>query len=152
MLAGTFNYHGHIYNVKAYDFEENIAVYLSATLVKDKLFIDQGISLSDERIPPNWDELYVSIGAGNMAVDCYTEKDSETGQVVKNHINREVLARFSEILRGMKNNCDRQHRDDLDELDLNSAGGFYPNKILTYVFEGKGYMKLDMLTITEVKY
>lgn len=152
MLAGTFNYHGHIYNVKAYDFEENIAVYLSATLVKDKLFIDQGISLSDERVPPNWDELYVSIGAGNMAVDCYTEKDSETGQVVKNQINREVLARFSEILRGMKNNCDRQHRDDLDELDLNSAGGFYPNKILTYVFEGKGYMKLDMLTITEVKY
>lgn len=146
MLEGTYVYKKHTYYVSAYDFGDNIAMYLSPATSKDRLFLDDGITIGEDRLFPTWNELYLSIGAGNVKVSCYTEK--EDGVVYKNQINREVITYLAELLRGMKSNCNKSTREDDGELyDV----GFDPSKFATYVFEN-GVMKLDMDTILLVDY
>lgn len=147
MLAGKYNYYGHIYNVEAYDFETNISIFLSAPLTRDKLFLDQGILLGEEVNHPTWEHLYVSVGTGNVSADCYTVEDN--GVTYKSRVNMEVIVKLGEILRGMKLHCNKRHREDLDEI---YDTGFNPSRITTYTFGDKGYMKLEMTTLVEVEY
>lgn len=149
MLKGTFNYKGHLYNVQAYDFETNINIFLSAPLTKDKLFLDAGIQIGEDVDVPTWENLFVGISAGAITADCYTEVDEDTGEVYKSRVNMSVISKLGEIIRGMKVHCDNHHRNDLDEI---YDTGFNPSKVITYTFEGKGYMKLEMTTIVELYY
>lgn len=149
MLKGTFSYKDHLYNVQAYDFESNINIFLSAPLTKDKLFLDHGIQIGEDRDIPTWDNLFVGVALGAVTVDCYTEKDEDTGEVYKSQVNLQLVSKLGEILRGMKSNCDNHHRDDLDEI---YDTGFNPSRVITYSFEDKGYMRLEMTTIVEAHY
>lgn len=149
MLTGKYIYKGHIYNVSAYDFETSINIFLTCPLVKDKLFLDNGIAIGEDVNTPTWEKYFVKVGAGNVSCDCYMVTDEETGQTYKSKVNLEVISKLGQILRGMKSNCDNRHRDDIDEVyDV----GFNPSKVIKYSFENKGYMKLEMTTIVEVKY
>lgn len=146
MLEGTYVYKKHVYCVSAYDFGDNIAMYLTPATSKDRLFIDNGIFIGEDRVLPTWNELYVSVGVGNVKVSCYRE--TVEGVTYKNQINREVVSCLAEILRGMKSNCNNSTLEDdgeLYEVDFN------PTKLATYIFKD-GVMKLEMDTIVSVDY
>ena len=149
MLTGSYVYNGHRYKVEAYDFETNVNIFLIPALTEDKLFLDEGILIGDEVDIPTWEKLFLSIGTGNVSVDCFTEEDDETKQVYKSRVNMAPIVKLGEIIRGMKSHCDKHHRDDLDEV---YDTGFNPSRVTTYNFGDKGYMKLEMTTIVEVEY
>lgn len=147
MLTGYFIYKGHQYALNGYDYGDSVQFYLSAPTMNAKLFIDNGIIIEDNRTLPNWEDLYISIGSGNIKTDCYTEV--ENGTKYKNQINRELLGKLGSIIMGMKLSCNKNNRENLDGLyDM----GFIPNKSAKYIFEDKGYMILDMRTVLEVAY
>ena len=102
MLVGSYIYDVHHYNVEAYDFETSISIFLTPVLTEDKLFLDSGIQIGEEVDFPVWEKLFVSVGSGNVSTDCFTEQDSETGEIYKSRVNMAPITRLGEILRGMK--------------------------------------------------
>ena len=147
MLTGQYLYKGLNYNVQAYDFEENISVFLIPANSKSKLELDKGILIGEDRDLPEWDKFYISVGNGNVSCSCYLEVVD--GVKYKNSVNIELITKFGSILKGMKQSCNKFTRVGDDSLyDV----GFIPNKVSKYVFEGKGFMELDMKTILRMSY
>lgn len=147
MLVGTYRYEGHTYSVQAYDFSDNIAVYLTPVTGRDRVFMDRGIMLPDGDVTPAyWDELYVSVGSGKVSVSCYIEEFE--GKKYKNELNVKCLTRFGNILRGMKSACTSLNLET-DEL-YNT--GYVPSQINKYLFDNDSYIKLQMQVIMEVHY
>ena len=50
MLVGSFEYCGHMYEVSAYDFDDNVSIYLTPHDTKAKLFLDAGIRVGEDGI------------------------------------------------------------------------------------------------------
>lgn len=147
MLTGQYSYKGFNYNIQAYDFEENIAMYLIPIDNRSKLALDNGIFIGEDRDLPSWDKFYVSVGNGNVSCSCYFQVIE--GTRYKNEVNVEMVTKLGSILKGMKQSCNKYTRVGDDSLyDV----GFVPNKVSKYIFEGKGSMELDMKTILSVYY
>lgn len=153
MLKGTYNYKGYLYSVEAYDFDDNIAVYLTPHTTKSRQFLDKGIKGEgidgSFSIPAQWDKLYVSVGTGNVSASCFVYEDTDMkGNPVKykNNLNAEVLIKFGSILRGMKSACNNSNKETDDLYVI-----FSPTRILTYKFP-QGYMNLEIRTIKSMSY
>ena len=114
MLKGTYNYHGHVFNIQAYDFDDNVAMYMTPVKREDVKFLDNGIHTEDMITPASWDSLYVSIGLGNVSATCNVVKEGKTRY--KNELNRDCICTISEIIRGMKTGANNHNRDTSDGL------------------------------------
>lgn len=146
MLVGSFKYCGHMYEVSAYDFDDNVSIYLTPHDTKAKLFLDAGIRVGEDVDLPRWDSFYISVGIGKVSAACYREEVD--GVKYDNEVNKDLICRLGSILRGMKVSCNKSHRKDEEgTYDM----GFVPNKSTTYVFDS-GYAILDMRTFLEVGY
>lgn len=146
MLTGIFKYHGRVYGVEGYDFEDVLTMYLIPQNTKDKLFLDAGIKTEDEVIPPTWDKFYVSVSKG--AVKCASNLENVNGVKYRSLINKEMLTELGCIISGMKLSCTKDNRDDEDGL---YSVGFVPNKVSRYSFD-IGHVVLDMRRIIEFQY
>lgn len=159
MLTGYFKYGDYKYILEGYDFEDNVALYLSALTAKARLFVDSGIHVNveiDENSDnlqtesytelPKWDKLYVSIGGGNVKADCYIETNN--GIKYKNSLNAEMLCRLGAIIRGMKLSCNKNNIVDAEGA---YEAEFSLNKSNTYRFDN-GYVILNMRTLQEISY
>lgn len=147
MLVGSYKYQGRTYTLKGYDFGENVALYVTSALNSDKFFIDKGVEHNGELDTPTWEELYVSIGPGNVSVQSTTLK--EDGVTYRSSLNKAFFERLGGIIRGMKSACNKSHREGAEYSYDNT---FELNKEITYVFEGKGKMILNMRTIVMMSY
>ena len=149
MLVGSFIYGGHVFGLRGYDFGDNVALYLNCPTDKARKFVDKGIFDQDGELLnySGWkDDLYISIGAGNITADCYIELDGEVK--CKNQLNREMFITLGSIIRGMKSGCNKSRQDMGGDLfDV----GYNPMKVLKYVFP-TGYVKLELKVIQEIKY
>lgn len=147
MLTGKFTYQGRTYTLNGYDFEENIALILTAQINADRYFIDAGVEHGGDVDVPAWDELYVSIGPGNVSVQSTTLK--EDGVTYRSSLNRAFFERLGSILRGMKAACNRSNQEG-SEYSYNTT--FELNKNIKYIIGDKGYVVLDMRTLIEISY
>ena len=147
MLTGKFTYQGRTYTLNGYDFEENIALILTAQINADRYFIDAGVEHGGDVDVPAWDELYVSIGPGNVSVQSTTLK--EDGVTYRSSLNRAFFERLGSILRGMKAACNRSNQEGA-EYSYNTT--FELNKNIKYIIGDKGYVVLDMRTLIEISY
>lgn len=149
MLAGIFNYNDFTYGLKAYDYGDSISLYISAPITKARQLADEGILFEDGNITQaTWDELYVSIGAGNITVDSASDKGSD-GKVIKSSLNKDLFIRLGSIIRGMKSGCNRSRMDmqgDLFQSDFN------PMKRIRYNFNSTNYSVLEVEVLREVNY
>lgn len=146
MLVGNLRYKGYCYRINAYDFEDNVAMYLYPNNTKSQLFLDNGIKIGEDIDLPTWDKFYISIGNGNVSCSSYVEVID--GVKYKNSVNVELITKLGSIIKGMKASCNRTNIDNEDDLyDF----GFNPSKTSRYLFEN-GTMTLDMLTIVGVDY
>jgi DNA polymerase-1 len=146
MLIGTYKYAGYLYRLRGYDFDDNVVFKITPHDSKARLFMDAGITIGEDRDYPKWDDIYVSIGSGNVQVECGFE---EVGGVkYKSELNPAPFERLGSIIRGMKATCNRDHRSDEDEIYDGSA---MLNRSIRYVFDS-GYMLLDMKTVLSMQY
>lgn len=146
MLTGIYNYYGHRFQIESYDFDDNIAIYMTPVVSKDRNFLDKGIHTEEDVIPPTWDRLYVSVGIGNVSATCNVEKIDKVRY--KNELNKECICKLGKILRGMKVGANNQTRDTSDGLYTYT---FSPTKIMRYNYEN-GWVSLEVKTIKELHY
>ena len=152
MLVGTYVHNGHRYSVSAYDFGDNIPAYLTPYTNGDQSYLDAGISITnedgevDEFIPAGWDKMYVSVGSGN--IKACGELMMYDGKKYRSSLNSEAIAKFGEILRGMKSACNRTTRNNEDGL---YADSFSPQSDILYNVPG-GTIVLKMKTIISLEY
>ena len=146
MLTGSFTFDKYQYAISAYDFDDNVAVYIIPATREGGRYLDRGIRTEDEVIPASWNEYYISVGIGSVKCDRYMVETS-AGKM-SNDINKGVVCCLSQIIRGMKTGSNNQNRDSAGGL-FNTA--FSPNKVIRYNFDG-GYVYLEMKTIKELSY
>lgn len=146
MLKGTYNYHGHAFDIQAYDFDDNVAMYMTPRKREDIRFLDKGICTEDMITPASWDSLYISIGIGNVSATCNVVKEGKTRY--KNELNKDCICTIAEIIRGMKTGANNNNRDTSDGL---YAYTFSPNKVIRYNF-ANGWASLEIKTIRELHY
>lgn len=152
MLKGYIRYSGFNYDLEGYDFEDSIAFYLETSELQGNLVLDNGILYEDgNKDLPNWSKLYISIGNGDIKVDCYLEVSD--GVKYKNSINKYFFSRFGSIIRGLKQSCNKESIISEEEYGM----GFNPKKVNEYRFENEevgytGYVQKDMQSIKEFKY
>lgn len=136
------------YGVRAYDFGDYISLFLTPYTTKSRLALDKGIVYEDGNIDPTpWEELYVKVTSGSVSADCYISEVD--GKKYKNVVNRELLTTLGNILEGMRSGCNKSREDKGDEL---FDTGFNPMKVIKYNFENRGYVKLDLKILRELKY
>ena len=146
MLVGSYNYKGHLYGIKAYDYGDTIAMYLSAPLTKDQKFLDKGITFGDDIRQATWNDLYVGVGIGNVKVDKYMYEDE--GVKYYNKINKPFFSEFGSLLRGLKSLCTKENEETDEMFDI----GFNPEQVTKYNIDNKGFVRLKMQTFIEIKY
>lgn len=146
MLTGGFVYNGYAYRVSAYDYDDNVAMYLTPSTTAAQRYLDKGIRTEEDIVPASWNEFYVSVGIGFVKTDCYIE-ETANGKA-KNAINRSLICKLGEIVRGMKSGSNNQNKENNGELFNNS---FNPSSIIKYNFDS-GYVRLEMKTIRELEY
>lgn len=146
MLVGTFSTGGYTYSLRGYDFGFSVELYLTASTTKAKLHIDKGIFAGDQQYLPRWEDLYVSVGSSKVSVSKYFEVENDTNYY--NEVNVSAIKKLGEIIAGMRAGCSKSNRADMDLYDTE----FTPTKIITYNYEGLGYIKLEMQTIREISY
>lgn len=148
MLVGSYTYQGVTFGIRGYDFGDNIALYLNCPTTQSRKMVDSGIHDSEGELlrDVRWDDLYLSIGAGNISADCYIEMDGDTK--CKNELNRDLITSLGNVIRGMKSGCNKTRQDKDGALfDI----GFNPMKVIKYEFDN-GYVELDLKVIKKLKY
>lgn len=156
MLKGFYREGDVTVSLDGYDMSETILFYLSCPLHETRKVIDRGISIIDDDgdetyYPPNWDNLYFSVGSGSATVSCFTETEGD--KVYKNRINTPFFQRLGSLIRGMKMSCYTSNRED--ELDA-LLGEFTPKKILKYRIPDKdggfkGTVHMEMCNIIKLE-
>lgn len=141
MLKGFYREGDIRVELEGYDMADNFVFYLSCPLSDTRDFIDSGIHIEDEYgeetvYPAKWEELYISIGSGNISASCYTEV--EGGKTYKNALNVPFLQKLGSTLRGMKMSCYSSNRED--DIDLLTTG-FTPKKTISYSITNKAGLK-----------
>lgn len=155
MLKGFYREGGLVVNLVGYDMADTLMFYLSCPLTETKRSLDAGIKIVDDEgnetiYPPKWDDLYVSIGPGNISVSCFTEV--EGGVTYKNEINALFFQRLGSLIRGMKMSCYTSNREDA--LDI-MMGSFNPKKVVHYIIPNKnggtlGTVDIEMCNVLKM--
>lgn len=153
MLKGFYRYGDVTVDLVGYDMADTLMFYMSCPLHDTRNKIDYGITIPDEDgdtvYPAKWEELYVSVGPGNVTSSCFTM--TEDGVKYKNSLNNVFLSRFGSVLRGMKTSCYTSNR--VDALDL-MMDGFNPKKVVDYHIETKsglvGDVSIEMCNIVKM--
>ena len=86
MLIGTYKYAGYLYRLRGYDFDDNVVFKITPHDSKARLFMDAGITIGEDRDYPKWDDIYVSIGSGNVQVECGFEEVDGVKSVSYTHL------------------------------------------------------------------
>lgn len=151
MLSGRFKYKVNSeltvnYSLEGYDFSENIAFYIIPDDAASKRFLDGGISTPEADIYPSWEKYYISIGVSAVSAEC--EIASFEGVKYKSDINRDLISRLSQIIRGMKAGCTTRN---LDRSGGDFSYSVNPNRVLRYNYQN-GFIDLDMKSIRLLKY
>lgn len=153
MLIGYYKVGDRKYDLRGYDFGDSISLYLSCAVSKLRKTVDNGISIGDkdsddyEYSPASWDDLYISIGTGNVKVDKYIE--IVDGVKYSNAINKGLICRIAEIIQGMKASCTRSNRADLIDTMYNE---FNPKKVVNYNIPNKGTCNLRITVLLDIHY
>lgn len=161
MLKGFYREGDISVSLKGYDMSDTFTFYLSCPLLDAVRHLDRGIKIEDEDgveiYPPKWDNLYLSIGPGNISVSCYIETvktEDGSSKVYKNDINVGFFQRLGSIIRGLKTSCYTSNMDDA--LDL-AVSGFMPKKTTSYTIPDRsgravGHVTLDMCNTIKMSY
>ena len=152
MLRGRYVHNNFAYDLVGYDFGVSIGLYLSAPLMDAKKEVDAGIVIPDPEFgdlvyEPDWNRLYLSVGSGFVRCSCYTKENG--GQVYKNRVNGNFLARLGGIISGMISSCTVMTRvESMDEM----VGAFVPELKNEYHIGVKGIVRLSMHTLEYLEY
>lgn len=156
MLRGFYREGDLTVELQGYDMADTFTFYLSCPLTENIKQIDKGIVIVDEEgntttYPPKWEELYVSIGSGNIQVSMFTEV--EDGVTYKNNINAGFFQRLGSLIRGMKMSCYTSNREDGFDSSLL---GFVPQKVVSYLIPDKsgnikGRVEIDMCSLVKLE-
>lgn len=149
MLTGTYKYGEFLYDINAYDYGDNVVLFLSCPLTKGISFADKGMISEDGEIemPPTWERLYASVGSGAISVEQYVYKDDKL--TLKSQINEELFSMLGSIIRGMKAGC---KPDMLAEDDNLFNISFNPMKLQKYVYDYDCDISLEMGIIKSINY
>lgn len=156
MLTGFYRENDIIVNLNGYDMGESFVFYLSCPIRSMVKFLDKGVTIESESdseyYPPNWDNLYVAVGPGNIQVSCFTVKDDATGKEYKNAINAPFFQRMGSLIRGLKMSCYTSNRDDAFET---IAGEFIPKRLIDYTVPRKngevlGKVSMEMCNVVSM--
>lgn len=136
MIKGTYKYKGHMYDLKGYDYGDNIVMYLSTDLTDAKNFADGGIDDEEDHYRATWEDLYVAISPGVVSVEqnYIREKSKVSGEkdkLFKSKLNQELFETLGLAIRGMKDGCrpDLLVKEDLYETS------FSPMDEMTYMYD-----------------
>lgn len=156
MLRGFYREGDVLVSLEGYDMSDTMVFYLSCPLHETRRFIDKGIRIVEEGgdstlYPPKWDNLYVSVGMGNISISCFVE--TEDGVTYKNEINQGFFRRLGSLIRGMKMSCYTANREDsLDAM----LGEFSPKKVIKYNIPDKqgnirGTVDIEMCNVLKIE-
>lgn len=157
MLKGFYREGNVVVDLCGYDMADTFTFYLSCPLTGNIRALDGGIVITDKdgnvtTYPPRWEELYVSVGSGNIQVSMFTEV--EDGVTYKNNINAPFFQRLGSLIRGMKMSCYTSNRED-DDFGLQVLG-FSGNRVTKYAIPNKdgslkGRVEIEMCSVLKME-
>lgn len=151
MLTGYFKFGDYSVRLRGYDYGDNVVMFLSCPLTNVQGLLDLGIDVGEGddlvHYAPNWKDMYLSIGSGNIRIEAQFKR--EEGKTYKNKLNVPFFRRLGEIIQGMKSSCSKNTREDLLEA---LSEEFYPNRVLSYTIPDKGKVSLDMHSLIFLEY